>query len=111
MMNFLDLLVIAAMALAAAGLVSTVLMFVLKNTKAQRICFYVVSVLSLYIGYVAFRILYPEFMGQIIVAVAMLLITVVAVVLERLNKSDKRFLVAKILVALALMIGMFNAFA
>ena len=56
----------SGMGLAAAALVSLILMFAVKNHKVRQISFYGASALSLYIGYAAFRILYPAFVGQLV---------------------------------------------
>ena len=111
MVTFLDLLVVVVMVLSAVSLVAMALMFLVKNKKVKRICLYLVAALGVYMGYVGCRILWPGFLPQVILAVAMALISIGAVVLERLSKgSEKKFLLSQILASASLVIGMFNAF-
>ena len=111
MVTFLDLLVVVVMALCAVCLVAMALMFLVKNRKVKQICLYLVAALGVYMGYVGCRILWPGFLPQVILAVAMALVSIGAVVLERLSKgSEKKFRLAQVLASVSLVIGMFNAF-
>ena len=111
MVTFLDLLVVVVMVLCAVSLVAMALMFLVKSKKVKRICLYLVAALAVYMGYVGCRILWPGFLPQVILAVAMALTGIGAVVLERLSKDNKKkFQLAQVLASVALVIGMFNAF-
>ena len=111
MFTSLDLLVIAFMGLAALTLLSLSLMFLLKNQKGKRICFYVVAALGLYVSSIAFRIgLSGQFPTQIVLGVLTALVSVGAFVVERTAKGhEKRFLLARVLAAAALVAGFMNA--
>jgi hypothetical protein len=109
--TFLDLLILVVIALAAASLVATVLMFLVRNKRVKRICLYLIAALGLYIGCVGLRILWPGFPGQSLIAVLTVLTSIGSVVLERLSRdSKKRFLMAQLLAAGALLVAMINAF-
>ena len=111
MVTFLDLLIVVVMVLCAVSLVAMALMFLVKNKKGKRFCLYLVATLGVYMGYVGCRILWPGFLPQVILAVAMALTSIGAVVLERLSKgSEKKFRLAQVLASAALIVGMFNAF-
>ena len=111
MITFLDLLVVVVMVLCTVSLVAMALMFLVKNKKIKRICLYLVAALGVYMGYVGCRILWPGFLAQVILAVAMALAGIGAVVLERLSKgSEKKFLISQVLASASLVIGMLNAF-
>ena len=111
MFTFLDLLIVVVMALAAASLLSVVLMFVVKNKTVRRVCFYIVAALGVYVGTVGFRINWLGFEVQAALAVALALLCVGAVVLERVKKGDdKVFLLARGMAAASLVVGMVNAF-
>ena len=111
MFTFLDLLIVVVMALAAAGVLALALMFLVKNRKVQRVCLYIVAALGVYIGTVGFRINWLGFEFQAILAIAMALVCIGAVVLERLKKDDeKMFLITRLAATGALVIGMANAF-
>ncbi len=63
-------------------------------------------------GYVGARINWPGFLPQVILAVLMALTGIGALALERLSKdSGRKLLIAKIAASIALVVGMFNAFA
>jgi len=112
MNTFLDLLILIVMVLAALSLLAITLMFLVKNKNVKRVCLYLAAALSVYMGYVGLRILWPGFMGQSLLAILMALTAIGAVVLERLsNGSEKIFLLAQILSSVSLIVGMFNAFA
>lgn len=112
MFNALDLLVVVFMILAAASLLAMVLMFLIKNKYVRRVCLYIVAALGLYIGYVGIRIHFPGFyMGRMVLAGLLALTSVGAFVLERVgHKNPKLFLLARILAAAALVMGIINAF-
>ncbi|MBR4071744.1 MAG: hypothetical protein IKK26_04235 [Clostridia bacterium] len=110
MITFLDLLVIVSMVLIAASLLSLVLMFLIRNKKIQRVCFYITVALSLYVAYVGIRINWLGFEHQAVLAIALALISIGALVLERIKKgNDRVFLYARIASAAALIIGVANA--
>ena len=109
MITFLDLLIIVSMVLIAASFLSVVLMFLIRNKKVQRVCFYIAVALSLYIGYVGVRINWPDFFGQAVLAVVLVLISIGSFVLERIKQhDDKMFLFARIAAAAATVIGVIN---
>ena len=111
MVTFLDLLVVVVMVLCAGSLVAMALMFLVKNKKVKRICLYLVAALGVYMGYVGFRIMWVNSLVQTGLAVALALVAIGSVVLERLSKgSEKKFLLSQVLASAALVIGMFNAF-
>lgn len=111
MITFLDLLILVALALLAAGLVAVALMLLVKNRKVKQVCLYLTGALAVYVGYVGLQINWPMFMGQAVVAILVALAGIAAVVLERLSKDrPKRFLLAQILAAAAFAVGMINAF-
>ena len=111
MFTSLDLLIIVFMALAAVTLISLALMFLIRNNTARRICFYVSSALGVYISWVGFRIgLGGMFPLRIAIGILTALACVGAFVLERVRKDNSGlFLVARLLTAASLMIGIFNA--
>ena len=107
----MDLLVIVGMVLAASTLLSLCLMFLIKNKTAQRIIFYIVLVLALYMSWVGFYIgISGWFTAQISAAIFTAIMCVVTFIIERFSKgSDKKFLLARILAAATLVIAFTNA--
>jgi len=110
MLTFLDMLIIVSLVLIAASFLSLVLMFLVRNKKVQRVCFYIAVALSLYIGYVGVRINWPGFSNQAVLAAVLAIVAVGAFVLERIKKdNDKMFLLARIAASATLIIGTVNA--
>ena len=110
MLTLLDYLVIVFMALAALTLLSLCLMFLVRNKKAQRVFFYIVTALSVYVASIGFRIGFGLFEIQTAIAVLTALVSIAAFVLERVSKGNELlFKIAKIMSAAALVIGMLNA--
>lgn len=111
MLTALDFLTLAFIGLFALSLLAVCLMFLVRKPVARKVCFYIVVILCIYMAYVGLYISSGFFLGQTIVAVIVGLTGIATVVLERLSNNDnKKFLIARILSAIALVIGMFNAF-
>ncbi len=110
-MNSLDLLILAVMGLCAVSLAAMVLMFLLRNEKAKRVCLYLVAALGVYLGVVGLQILWPMYTGQCAVAVLAAAGSVGAVVLERLSrKKGTKLLPAQLLASASVAVGLINAF-
>lgn len=111
MLTALDFLTLAFIGLSALSLLAVCLMFLVRKPVARKVCFYIVVILCIYMAYVGLYISSGFFLRQTIVAVIVGLTGIATVVLERLSNNDnKKFLIARILSAIALVIGMFNAF-
>ena len=111
MLTALDFLTLAFIGLSALSLLAVCLMFLVRKPVARKVCFYIVVILCIYMAYVGLYISSGFFLGQTIVAVIVGLTGIATVVLERLSNNDnKKFLIARTLSAIALVIGMFNAF-
>ena len=99
------------MVLCAVSLLAMLLMFLVKNRIVQKICFYFVVTLGIYLGYVGLRILWFGFPGQAALAVLMALTAVGALVMELLSKGNKKlFLAARLMAVGSVVIGLLNAF-
>ena len=110
MFTSLDLLVIVFMALAAVSLLSLGLMFLIKNKKVQKMCFYAVSALTVYLAYVGIRIGLGMFPIQVALGIVAALSVIGALVLERVSKDNqKMFLIARLIAVVALVLGFCNA--
>ena len=111
MLTALDFLTLAFIGLSALSLLAVCLMLLVRKPVVRKVCFYIVVILCIYMAYVGLYISSGFFLGQTIVVVIVGLTGIATVVLERLSNNDnKKFLIARILSAIALVIGMFNAF-
>ena len=110
MINSFDLIIIAALAIAALGVMSTVLMFLIRNRTAERVFMYVSTALALYLANVGLYISGGAFPGQSSLSVVVIAGCVGVVVLDILSrKNEKLFIYARILAAVAVVVGFANA--
>ena len=111
MLTSLDYLVIVFMGLAALTLLSLALMFLLRNEKAKRVCFYIVSVLGFYVSTIGLRIGFSGwFVMQMGVGVLTVLASIAAIVLDIVARDNVKLRrIARIVSAVTLVIAMINA--
>jgi hypothetical protein len=82
-----------------------------EKPDRQALFLYTVAILGIYMGYVGLQLLWPGFPGQCGIAVLAAMVSVGAVVLERLSRDSKaKFLIAQIMASASLIVGMLNAF-
>lgn len=111
MFTSLDLLIIVFMVLGGLTLISVGLMFLLKNSKAKKICFYIVFGLSIFMAYVSTRIGFTAlFMPQGILGILIGLVSIASLILEiKSSNNSKLCIVSRVLVTVALIGGLLNA--
>ena len=102
MLNSLDLLVIVFMVLATGGLLSLCMMFLARNLRIKKICFYIIAVLGVYVGYIGIRIGSGLFLTQTVIG------AIVMTAIDRNN--EKKFKIAQYMVTVGVVAGMVNAF-
>lgn len=111
MLNFLDLLVIVFMVLSAGSLLALCLMFLVRNPRVKKICFFIVAALGIYAGSIGIRIGTSLFPTQTAVGVLTAAVSIAAIVLVLTGKGDeKKARIARILAAASLVVGIANAF-
>ena len=111
MLNFLDLLIIVFMVLAAVSLLALCLMFLVCNPRIKKVCFYIVSVLGIYTGYIGVRIGQSLFPVQTVVGVIVAAVSIAAIVLAATAKDNqKKFKIAQFVATGAWIVGICNAF-
>ena len=111
MLNFLDLLVIVFMVLAAASLLALCLMFLVRNPRIKKVCFYIVAALGIYAGSIGIRTGTFLFPTQTAVGVIAAAVSIAAIVLVIVSKGEeKKFKIARLMAAAALLVGIASAF-
>ena len=111
MLTFLDLLVVVFVGMSALSLLAICFMFLVRKPTLRKISFYLVVAFGIYASTVGLRINGFMFPLQTAIAVILGLLSIAALILERLSKGNKRkYLIARILAAAALIAGMLNAF-
>lgn len=110
MFTFLDLLVVVFMVLGALSLLSVLLLFLVRNEKVKKVCFFVTAVLGIYIGTVSARIMWLDAPVQMVLGILFSLVSIAAVVLElRAKDNAKLHKIAHIVAAASLVVGMINS--
>ena len=111
MITSLDYLVILFLGLAVLSVLSIVMMFAVKNTVVRKVFFYIAAAIGLYTAYAGFITTWPMFANQSYLAIIFGACAIIAVILERTSKyNEKRFSLARVLVTLAVVVGMINSF-
>lgn len=111
MLTFLDLLVYVFITITAVSILALCLMFFIKKPIVRKLSFYLVVLLGIYMSYVSFRIGGFDFPIQTFFTFFVFIASVGSFILERIsNGNEKKFLYARSLVAVALVVGIFNAF-
>lgn len=112
MLTSLDWLVILFMGLAFASLLSLALMFLLKNKVVRYIAMGLVLATAASAAFFGFMVgITGYFMGQLAIALLSFSLIAAAIVLGIIGaKRPKLFLVARIVAAASLVLGMLSAF-
>ena len=113
MTTFLDLLIVVFMVFAALSLLALCLMFLVKKPIICKICFYIVVALGICAAVIGARMGLGAFFFPVQAAAAILagLASIGALVLQIVGrKNEKLFLAARIISAVALVVGILNAF-
>lgn len=111
MLTYLDLLIIVFMVLAAASLLALCLMFLVRNPRIKKVCFYIVAAIGIYTGYIGVRIGQSLFPIQTTVGIIVAAVSIGAIVLAIVSKGDqKKFKIAQLIATGALIIGVLNGF-
>lgn len=111
MNTFLDLLVVVSMGLAAASVVVLAVLFLVPNERLRRVSLYAAAGLGVYLGYVGWRINTLGTSGGGMLAVALALVGLAALVLERLWRQEPaRQFIPRIAAAVSVLGGLANAF-
>ncbi len=110
MFTSFDLLIVVALGLAAMGVMSTVLMFLIKNRTARRVFMYISVALALYLANVGLYISMGAFPGQTMTSFVVIAACAAVILLDVLSrKKEKLFTVARIITVLAVVAGFANA--
>ena len=111
LLTSLDLLVIVFMVLASVSLLALSLMFLVRNPRIKKDCFYIVALLGIYMGYVGFRIGSGLFPVQTALGVLVAVAAIASIVLALTCKNnEKKFKIARLVAAGSLIVGFANAF-
>ena len=111
MLNSLDLLVSVFMVLAAVSLLALCLMFLVRNPRIKKVCFYIVAALGIYAGYIGVRISSFLFPVQTAIGVIAAAASFAAIILGVTGKhNERKFKIAQLIAAGSLLVGFANAF-
>ena len=107
MLTSLDALVIAFIVMVGIGLLSLILMYLVRKTIVKKITFYILLLLSIISGIIGAAIGATGFLVQ---AVGGILIVFAAIGAFLLERKGKNFLYAQILASITVVLGIVNLF-
>lgn len=110
MLNSLDLLIIVFIGMSVVSVLAVLLLFILKSEKLQKGAFYFLAIWGMAIAWLNVQMQPPTMVGEQLLAWALGGLSVIALLLQLLGKGEKRFTIAKILVAVSVVVGMIDAF-
>lgn len=110
MMTALDYLVVVFMGMSAVSLLAVCLMFLMKKDRIKKICFYFLALEGMALSVLNALMTPGTFPGELAIGWTLGGVSIAALLLEICGKGEKKFVVARILVAVAVIAGMLNAF-
>lgn len=111
MTTFLDLLVIVFIVLVTVSLFFICLMFLTRNLIIKKISYYILSILSIYAGYIGIRIGDGLFLAQTIIGGIICMISIFTSTMILITKDyEQKFKVAQFIISITFIIGILNAF-
>ena len=110
MLNSLDALVITFFAMSFISILGVILMFLTKNKKRKKGIFYGLSIWGLVIAFCNVQTHFSYMVGGIAFAIALGLLAVAAVLIQKFGKSGSHFKAAQILTAISVAAGMADTF-
>ena len=110
MMNSLDLLIIVFMAMTVVSLLAICLMFLVKHPTVKKIAFYFLALFGMAVAVLNHLMTPFTFPGELAIGWGLGGLSVAALLMSLLGKSEKVTKAAPILVAVSVVAGMLNAF-
>ena len=111
MTTFLDLLVIVFIVLVTVSLFCICLMFLTRNLIIKKISYYILSILSIYAGYIGSRSGDGLFLSQTIIGGSRcMIIMFTTTMILRTKDYEQQFKVAQFIISITFIIGILNAF-
>ncbi len=110
MLNSLDALILVFIGLTVAGLLAILLMFLLKNPTAKKIAFYFSAALGMILAILKALSTPYSHLSETILGWGFGLLSIVALLITVLGKSESKFKLAQLLVTISVIAGMILTF-
>lgn len=110
MITALDALVLVFMGMSALSLLAICLMFLIRKDLVKKICFYFLALDGMAVSVMNALMTPGTFPGELAIGWGLGALSIVALLLQVCGKDEKRFMIARILVTVSVIAGMFNAF-
>lgn len=110
MFTSLDWLVLVFIATTVASLLAICLMFFLKNPTAKKVAFYFLTAQGMLAAWMNAMSTPYSYLSEIIIGWGFGILSIVALLLVLLGKSEFKFKIAQILVTVSVIAGLLNAF-
>ena len=111
MMNSLDVLVIVFMVMTAVSLLSVCLMFLMKHPTVKKVCFYFLGMQGMLVSWLNAMMTPVGYEGKMMFGWILGAGSVAALLLQVCGKNEKYSKLARVLVALSVVLGTVNAFS
>ncbi|MDO4481851.1 MAG: hypothetical protein Q4C14_03870 [Bacillota bacterium] len=109
-MTPLGALLVLFAGMSVMGIIGAFTLFLVKNAKAQKIIFYIMAVYGMIIAWMNADSLPENFIGEQLIAWGLGLPAAAAVVIALCSRSEKAFVLAKILAVVSVLGGMLDLF-
>lgn len=110
MFDALGMLVITFFVMSVISIVGVFFLYFAKNEKIKKGIFYFLTIWGMVIAYCNVRSIPPMWTGEILLACGLGGLSVIALLIQLGIKSEKKELIAKILVTVSVVIGMIDCF-
>ena len=110
MFTSLDLLILVFIGMSAVSLLAVCLIFLLKNKTARKIILCLLAVQGMLISVLNALMTPFTYPGELALGWGLGALSVAALLLELCGKSEKKSLIARLMVTTSVVLGMVNAF-
>jgi len=110
MLTNLDWLIIVFMGMTGISLLALLLMYLSKNEKIKKITFYFTAIVGMLISWINALSTPGSYMEEVMLGWGLGAMSVAALLLEICGKNEKKSKIARILVTISVILGMWNAF-
>lgn len=110
MFTSLDWLIVAFFGMTGLSLLAIILMFAMKQEMVKKVSFYFLCLQSMLISWFNALSTPGSYFGEILLGWGLGALSVAALLLQLCGKSEKKSKIARILVTVSVVLGMWNLF-
>ena len=110
MLTSLDWLIIVFAGIVLVSLIALAIMFLPKNRTLNKAAFMFAAAIGIVLGIINYLTTPALYSGEIFIGWVFAAISFIAILIENLSKNKKKSLIARILVIVSVLAGIWNAF-